>query len=138
MNENTERTQVPPLPVLSPPPAAASGKQPSIVRDARIVNLLGLGICVIGVLGMMAVLFGEVETADNQAGAVFGILVYVCFGALNLWLARGHKRGNPAAWSVQRFVSVLCLLGFPLGTLIHALLLSKWFKPETKAWFGLK
>ena len=51
---------------------------------------------------------------------------------------RDRRRGVPAAWNVQAVVSVLGLLAFPLGTLLHLLILLKWFRPETKSWFGLR
>jgi len=64
-------------------------------------------------------------------------LLYAVFLAISIWLNRALKKGVQAAWTVQIIVSVLGLLGFPLGTLIHGYILSQWFKPETKAWFGM-
>ncbi|MBV9867085.1 MAG: hypothetical protein JO316_17155 [Abitibacteriaceae bacterium] len=78
--------------------------------------------------------------AARGAGPVGGIVMAFFYGlllAVDIWLNRALKQGTPAAWTVQIVLSALGLCGFPIGTLIHGYILSQWFSPETKAWFGL-
>ena len=54
-----------------------------------------------------------------------------------IWLLVGLKRGTKAAYYVQMILSIVGLIGFPIGTLINGYILATWFRPETKAWFGV-
>lgn len=65
------------------------------------------------------------------------LIVFAPIALANIFLITSLRKGNPVAWHVQMVLSLLGLLGFPIQTVIHALVLSKWFKPDTKAWFGL-
>ena len=65
------------------------------------------------------------------AALLYGVLLGV-----NIWLNRALKAGKPAAHTVQTVLSCLGLLAFPLGTAIHIYILTQWFRPEVKAWFG--
>ncbi len=76
---------------------------------------------------------GDKNSMDEKIGVL--VLLAIVFVA-SIWLNRATKKGTPAAWTVQIIFSVIGLLGFPLGTIIHAYVLFNWFKPETKAWFG--
>ena len=53
------------------------------------------------------------------------------------WLLIGLKRGTKAAYYVQLAVSILGLLNFPFGIVVNVYILYQWFRPETKAWFGV-
>ena len=89
------------------------------------------------------------EGGPNVEGIVF-LVFLVTFLAVNSWLNRGLLSGKAAAWVTQL---VLSTLAFALSLLnitsprfnpilpiiiiaIHGFILSQWFKPETKAWFG--
>jgi len=61
----------------------------------------------------------------NLSMAISSLVFYGGFGALYGWLIGALRRGVPAAWNVQAVVSVLGLLAFPLGTLLHLLILLK-------------
>ncbi len=130
----------PPLPVLTGEPAAprAVNPEPPVVRDARGAAILILVVCVLGALVMMgnAVLGDPNPSAPKGISAEAVALIYAGFGALYVWLFVGLKRRNPAAWRVQIAPAVLGLLAFPLGTILHASILTRWFKPGTRAWFG--
>lgn len=147
MEKQTEHVPSPglPLPVLTGTQIAAREPQewqnaPRIVRDARLVNGLGVILCLLGVLAMVLTTLGGERGGDapNDPVTAFVLLaVYGGIAVLLMWLIRSLKRGLAAAWTVQMVLSILGLLGFPLGTIIHGMILSRWFQPETKAWFGL-
>lgn len=79
---------------------------------------------------------GFSDEDSNTGEKIGGLIVVALIFAMFAWLNRALKNGKPAAWTAQIVVSVFGLLGFPLGTAVHAYILSQWFKPETKAWFG--
>ena len=114
---------------------------PSIVKGGAY-PLAWLAIVIIPLV-MIAVLAGvsddsgrgNLPGSDPVERGVYLVIFGVLLG-INIWLNRALKRGASAAWVVQIIISVLGLLSFPVGTLIHGYLLSQWFKPETKAWFG--
>jgi hypothetical protein len=108
-----------------PPPAAVQFAQ---------------ALCVIAmVAGVSGVLVGIARTGHGPAtdGRIL-VAVFATILCLGLRLRDALGRGLPLAWRVQVALSVLGLLYVPLGTALHALLLWQWFRPETKAWFGLK
>src|ERR1043165_8488816 len=87
---------------------------------------------VVAVLGIVLVpLGGQLSPAERLGGVIF----YAVLLALYVWLNRALKNGVPAAWTAQMILSILGLIAFPLGTLIHGYILSQWFKPENRAWF---
>jgi len=89
------------------------------------------------VVTAMGVIFVPLADQMSPAEKFVGVLFYAVLLGLNVWLNRALKRGLPAAWRTQVALSTLGLVGFPLGTLIHGYILSQWFKPETKDWFGV-
>ena len=136
------------MPVLTgaPPPGSVNPKPP-VVRDARFTAVLMLIFCIFGALVSTGILvasimgssgFPDPQRRARETAQAF-LLTLGCFGfaALYIWLLVGLKRRYLAAWRVQAALAVLALLAFPLGTILHALILTRWFKPETKAWFGL-
>jgi hypothetical protein len=94
-----------------------------------------LAIVVFPILVLVSLMGGDSD-ASSPAERVILAAIYALFFGGAIWLNRALKKGAPAAWVVQIIWSALGLLGFPLGTLIHGYILSQWFKPETKAWFG--
>ena len=84
-------------------------------------------------------IFGLASSPRVQASLPYNITLltfYFLLFAASAWLRFALKKAVPAAWTVQLVLSCLGVLGFPIGTLIHGYILSQWFKPETKAWFG--
>jgi hypothetical protein len=57
---------------------------------------------------------------------------------LDLFLVYAIRNGLKIGWYVQVAVSIFKLRFLPFGTALHAYLLSQWFKPEVKAWFGVR
>ncbi len=108
--------------------------------------LLWLGIVIVplAILGMSDL------GSQVDAIAVLTALIFVFLICTYVWLNRNFKKGTSAAWIVQLFVSgsiiLNSLIGYAssgsisfVGTIafaIHTYILSQWFKPETKAWFG--
>jgi len=64
----------------------------------------------------------------------FFIYITVLFDRLQTMF----KKGDPTAWNAQIVLCVLGVLVFPIGTLAYGYILSQWFSPETKEWFGRK
>jgi hypothetical protein len=92
-------------------------------------------------LALIFLPFGILMSAlgDARSGAAekIGLVVFFCvLWAFEFWHNRNLKAGKGVAWTTQIVLSCLGLLGFPLGTAIHAYLLSQWFKPDVKAWFS--
>jgi hypothetical protein len=111
---------------------------PAGVKDARILAVVSLVLW----LATAAYMFVSFATGERWQGLdpinwlVPGAFCMV-FAASQAWLFQEIGRRNPKAWSVQHILAILYMIVFfPLGTIIYAFLLSKWTKPETKAWFG--
>ena len=103
-----------------------------VVVKGWVYPLTWLALVVLPI-AMIAVLFMPQQSSAER----FGLFVlYAALFGFQLWINRGIKKGTPAIWTVQMILSILGLVGFPIGTLIHGYILSQWFKPETKAWFG--
>lgn len=78
------------------------------------------------------------------------MLIYALLFVTDIWLTSNIKKGVSAAWTVQLIKSCFGVLNslryivLPgkthfsgvIGLAIGAYILSQWFKPETKAWFG--
>lgn len=106
---------------------------PSGVRDARTLAWLGVigsGLC----LFILIAAFLNTGFAVALGSPV--IWVEALLFPFYVWLLGALKRGATSAYYIQMVVSILGLMGFPLGTLISLYVLFKWFKPETRAWFG--
>ena len=73
---------------------------------------------------------------DPLGEKIFVSVVMVFVFAFFFWLRKAIRQGAKGAWVSQIVLSGLGLLAFPLGTLVHGYILSQWFKPEVKAWFG--
>jgi hypothetical protein len=94
----------------------------------------------LGIIALpLVMLFPFIDTHESHDRGEL-IAMTTAYGvalAITVWLNRGLKKGTPAAWTVQFISSILGLCGFPLGTIINGYILSKWSKPEVKAWFGM-
>jgi hypothetical protein len=69
-----------------------------------------------------------------------GVYLVAFFGSLivfQLWMLRGLRQGHKACYYIQWILSTIGLLAFPVGTIISAIVLMKWKRPETRAWFGV-
>jgi uncharacterized membrane protein len=111
---------------------------PQIVKSASLLAFLGIVGIPLVLLLMFFVLSENQKSAEDTAGKIVLAIVLFIFWFVAIWLRSAFRKGTRAAWTVQIVLSILGLTSFPLGTLIHAYLLFHWFKPETKAWFGVQ
>jgi hypothetical protein len=106
------------------------------VRSTRLLNAV---MAVIYIIIVVAQFLRSPHSADSaeEVGRITGcIMIIVLAIGLPSWLAQEFRKGNPKAWSVQIAFSALGLLNCPLGTLINGYILSQWFRPDVKVWFG--
>ncbi len=129
-------------PIASPDGNVAPLPPASTVRGdwksaPKIVRGWAYPLTWLGIIILPFILAGSLLSGNASGAARVGVAVL--YGILlggDIWLNRALRTGNRAAWTGQIVLSCFGLLGFPLGTAIHAYILSQWFKPETKAWFG--
>jgi len=130
-NRNSEYRGEAPSPVLY---GDVGPKQPSVVRDVRLLCVLAMLLTGIGIAMFMS---GYYENPRKNADMISLIAVYSMVFALQMAMFRGLGHRKKLAWQAQILISGFGVLGFPIGTLIHGFVLSKWFKPEVKDWFGI-
>lgn len=102
---------------------------PQIVKSVRLLTLLA--VCGLPLLIGFSFM-SEKDIAEKIVLSGFFCVLWV----FQIYMLFALKNGAKPAWIIQIIISCLGLTGFPVGTLIHAYILSHWFKPETKAWFG--
>ena len=136
----------PPIPSPFEPPQANNNSSdhvfenkdwnnaPKIVRQWAY-PLTWLAI-IITPLALLALFIGEESANYALEIKLVGAFLYLLGWIISIWHNRALKRGQPLAWNAQIVSSTFGLCGFPLGTFISIYVLSQWFKPETKAWFG--
>lgn len=107
----------------------------------------------LGIIGFPLGIFGAwVRVSRSGVAALLVLILFVVLFAAVIWLNRNLKKGTSSAWQVQIAVSSFPILNLPISLFaftrggnpiggiirfaIHAYVLSQWFKPETKAWFG--
>jgi hypothetical protein len=115
-------------------------KWPFGIVLARIIDLIQVVIC-IAIVGLLAAIaipnIAMGKPSANITPVIFLLCVCVVFAAVFLWLFINLGKLNPAARRVQIIVSILGLFSFPLGTILHGLILYSMFRPDTKQAFGL-
>lgn len=82
-----------------------------------------LGSVFIAIAGVILVIGGLAATVAGEQDAVFGLvvgLVYVPLAVLQFWVGRGLRAINPKVRTAAIVLSVIGLLGFPIGTIISA------------------
>ena len=63
------------------------------------------------------------------------ILLLIIPILINMCLIHLQLKGWRSGWTLQLIVSLLNLLNFPFGTIVHGAILCLWFRPEVKQWF---
>jgi hypothetical protein len=107
--------------------------EPSVVRDARILCIL---VMIISGIWILAGGFA-LASPDRQGKEVLMLPVGIGIFGVALWHFFQLNNRNSLAWGLQQVFSGLGLFAFPLGTIINVLILTKWYKPEVRAWFGM-
>ncbi len=132
--------------------AAVRRSAPGIVLFAAILNFVGaLAAAVMVFLGILGLFSGGVadavsqrlEAAASQAPLAFGtafvfafLLILGLVGLVfSLLVGVGLLRGRKFAWFIQVILSVFGLLGFPVFTVINALILVFFFQSRTREYF---
>jgi hypothetical protein len=132
-------------------------KTPGIVIFAAILNFISTAIFFAGsFVCALVIIFGnafgvrEAVTKQIQAAQTAGagdatyavmivfaviLVVLLIFGLFYLFLGLGLLKGQKWAWYVQIGLSILGLLGFPLGTVIGAVILFFFFQHSIREYF---
>jgi hypothetical protein len=130
------------FPAPPQPPAVFQGPRdwsaaPHGVRTAYTINVVAI---VLGLIGYCLVALGYSQSArasdDNVVIAVMTVIVIV-FEAVGFILLAAHKRAWPIGWVLQLIVAIVGLMGIPIYTIMYAVLLMRWFKPDVRAWYGV-
>ena len=130
----------PPIPSPVEPPASTITptqepriwkEAPQIVKSVRLLTMLAIALLPLVAVGTFLMDGDAVEKAITAV--IFGV-----FWLIAIYMLFALKAGTRAAWTVQLVLSILGLLSFPIGTIIHGYILFHWIKPETKAWFGVQ
>ena len=96
------------------------------IKVARAHRAIGvLYICVVTLLVAAMALTPDVKVTS----LIFPIIVFGVVIAAPLVTARGARQSKPWARTASIVISVLLLLGFPVGTLIGIYLLANTWKP---------
>jgi len=121
------------------PSTVYSGPPPRTWENApKVVKSWAYPLSWLGIIGLPIILLVNLAKAEDVIAKVILIVVFGLFFILQIWLNRALRAGKQAAWTVQMVMSILGLIGFPIGTLINGVILASWFKPETKEWFGAR
>jgi len=125
-----------PIPVLSWEPDVPR-TEPPVVRDVRILCILVM-VTYGGLVSMGGYEAITASSSGKDAGGGLAIMtIYGMCLAVAITLYIGLKNRNRVAWVAQSVISWVGVFGFPVGTLIHYSILSRWFKPEVKTWFDM-
>lgn len=107
---------------------------PSGVRDARALAWLGM---IFSGLLLPVAIWLLASARDLVLPSFLTVFVPALYFPIYIWLLSGLKRGVKAAYYVQLVIAIIGLLSLPIGTLVNGYILFKWFRPETRAWFGV-
>ena len=125
---------------------SADPARPSVVRDARGLALVVA--CYSSVRALMQAWYMVKLLLQNHppiTGAAPRVGMFLLLAGVNFWLAAALKRRAPAAWRAQICLSLLALSSVVFVTkapgvivliAVHAFILAKWFRADTRAWFG--
>lgn len=148
MSDPNSGQDVPEVPVASNavgPTVKERQIAPGIVRNVAYPVAFVAGINCAAVL--VIEIFGNLPTWQWIT-----VMVRALLGMLGMvWLCNAFKRHEALAWYVQIVLAILAFIpafghlgfpslliqGIPLGIVFHLIILCFWFRPETKAWFGL-
>jgi hypothetical protein len=141
MNPMNDPTHPPVPSPLDPPLEAGEPAVRGEWKDApKVVKAWAYPLTWLSIVLLPLVILAVMLNSDagNLAERIGQAVLYFLLWAVAIWQNGALKRAAPSAWITQIILSVIGLLGFPLGTIINGYILSQWFQPETKAWFGHK
>jgi len=114
------------------PPAGGLVRRPGVVTLLAVLHFIGSGFML-----LLAALMAVAMTDEPVMGLAFGGF-YLVFGGLSLACGIGLWKLRPWGRALQIGLSVVGLLGIPVGTLISGLILYYLFRPEVKILFSGK
>ncbi|MCA1595463.1 MAG: hypothetical protein LC772_03435, partial [Chloroflexi bacterium] len=111
--------------------------QPPIISSVRFwymfqIILTGLAVA----FGLYAVTQAPAAGAQPFVGSVMVVYYAIALAILIAAYILAGKRTSAGYYTVL-VLSFLGLLALPLGTIVSIYILTKWFKPELKAWYGV-
>jgi len=122
------------LPAGEPP----SRMRPTLVLILAILNFIG-GACQL-LLGLALLVWTLSSPAIGEARTILGVfgLGMIALGALSTTCGYGLLKVRPYGRTIQLVYSWIGLLGFPVGTVVHALILVYLYRPGIRVLFSRK
>lgn len=132
-----------------------TSKTPGIVIFVAILNFISAAAFLgLSVLWAVALIFGNVigiyDTVTQRISQfyqspnyalgfnfVFGVLLCIClvFAVFFFWEGLGLLKRNKIAWYIQIALSVIGLMGIPIGTILNAIILIFFFQSSVREHF---
>ena len=107
-------------------------KRPGTISVLAVLNFLGGAFTLLGGLAIVA-------TATDQGAAVVGIgVIYLLISGIQITTGIGLWNLRPWGRTLQIVLACIGLIGFPIGTLVSALILYYLFRPGIKVLFSGK
>ena len=112
-------------------------KWPFSVTVARIVDLLQVCLGIILILLIISVAIPQMSMGIPLLPVLILLAILTLITAIFVWLFINIGKLNPSARRVQILFSILGLLEFPIGTILHGIILVGMFREDTKEAFGI-
>jgi hypothetical protein len=124
----TETTAPPP----PPPPVTSQPPPPAVSLVERPTGVTILGVLAV-IAGILQILSGIIlAIIIDSGGIVVLFLIIAIFYFITGWGLLNLKKWS---WYIALILSIIGLLGFPLGTVISIIVL--WYLWKTRNYFGL-
>jgi general secretion pathway protein G len=118
------------VPLTAAPQTGGLMKRPGVVTLLAVLHFLSAAFMLLAALLMVAVM------ADEPAVGAVLLGVYLVFGGLSLACGIGLWKLRPWGRALQIGLSIVGLIGFPIGTLISGVVLYYMFRPEVRILFS--
>jgi len=116
--------------------ASVTRKRPVVITILAVLDILGGIVTMIaGAVVLVANFAGDTRELDPVISVILGAFVGI-LGLVHLMVGLGLLRLQSWARMAQIVLSCIGLLGFPLGTIINALILFYFFRPGMSALFS--
>jgi len=116
--------------------ASVTRKRPAAITILAVLNILGGVLSIIAAAAVFALSFaGEMKEMEPVVAALLAAFLAI-LGLIGVMTGAGLLRLRSWARSAQIVLSCIGLLGFPMGTIVHALILFYLFRPGMSALFS--
>ena len=136
---------------------AAAVKAPGIVIFTAVLNFISVAsFLIVAALSGLAIVFGnilgfadfvskQISHYSSEPSFSYGLtfvfltilLVCLLFVAYFLFIGIGLLKGKTIAWYFQIAMSILGLLGFPIFTILNAVILVTFFGAPVRKYFNV-